>query len=159
MSENLHGLGKFGCSVRATVILCAAIIMGLVSPGLLSVANAQPKSFATDDRGFINTAARCEKPKFAVAMGRTQRSLVAICVDGRGHYEYHGLRLSDDSVLNVPARAMADGKFIVVNAGFTYTFSPKELVIAQGARVIRKEPMVAYVEPRPVTEESSSAPN
>ena len=92
----------------------------------------EPKSFATDDRGFINTAARCEKPKFAVAMGRTQRSLVAICVDGRGHYEYHGLRLSDDSVLNVPARAMADGKFIVVNAGFTYTFSPKELVIAPG---------------------------
>jgi hypothetical protein len=159
MNENLHGSGKFGCSVRAIVILCAVVIMNLVWPGLLSVANAEPKYFATDDRGFINTAARCEKPKFAVAMGRTQGSLVAICVDGRGHYEYHGLRLSDDSVLNVPARAMADGKFIVLNAGITYTFSPKELVIAQGARVIRREPMVAYVEPRPETEELSSAPN
>ena len=159
MNETLHGLGKFGCSARATIILCAVVIMSLASSGLLAVANAQPKYFATDDRGFINTAARCEKPKFAVAVGRTQRSLVAICVDGRGHYEYHGVRLSDDSVLNVPARAMADGKFIVQNAEFTYTFSPKELLIAQGARVLRKEPMVAYVEPRPATEVSSSAPS
>jgi hypothetical protein len=155
MNESLRGLGKFGCSARAAVILCAVAIMTLASTSLLSTANAQPESFATDDRGFINTAARCEKPKFAVAVGRTQRSLVAICVDGRGHYEYHGVRLSDDSVLNVPARAMADGKFIVQNAGFIYTFSPKELVIAQGARVIRKEPMVAYVEPRLADEPSS----
>jgi hypothetical protein len=159
MTETLRGLGKFGCSARAAVILCAVAIMTAASASLLATANAQPESFATDDRGFINTAARCEKPKFAVAVGRTQRSLVAICVDGRGHYEYHGVRLSDDSVLNVPARALADGRFIVQNAGFTYTFSPKELVIAQGARVIRKEPMVAYVEPRPAVETSSPVPN
>lgn len=159
MTETLRGLGKFGCSTRAAVILCAVAIMTLASTSLLATANAQPQSFATDDRGFINTAARCEKPKFAVAVGRTQRSLVAICVDGRGHYEYHGVRLSDDSVLNVPAKATADGKFIVQNAGFTYTFSPKELVIAQGARVLRKEPMVAYVEPRLAVDASSSPPS
>jgi hypothetical protein len=158
MTETLRGLGKFGCSVRAAVVLCAVAIIALASAGLLSTANAQPESFATDDRGFINTAARCEKPKFAVAVGRTQRSLVAICLDERGRYEYHGVRLSDDSVLNVPAKAIADGKFVAQNADVTYTFSPKELVIAQGARVIRKEPMVAYVEPRQA-DEPSSAPS
>jgi hypothetical protein len=141
----LRGLGKLGCSRRVAIILCAAIVTSL--SGSPAVAGAQPGSFAIDDRGFIDTAARCEKPESATAIGRTEHSLVAICVDGYGRYEYHGLRLSDDSVLNVGALATADGRFIAQNTGFTYTFSPKELVVAQGTRVIRTEPMVAYVEP------------
>jgi len=147
MTAMLHRFGKAGRVPLAALILNVLIVMGLAATGLLPTAAGQPESFATDDRGFINTAARCEKPKFAVAIGRTDQSLVAICVDGRGHYEYHGMRLKDRSVLNVPAKATADGKFIVENAGFIYTFSPKELVIASGARVLRKEPMAAYVEP------------
>jgi hypothetical protein len=148
MNTMANSSGKSGRLTLATILSAAAasVLAGVI--GLLPTASAQPESFSTDDRGFINTAARCEKPKFAVAIGRTDQSLVAICVDGRGHYEYHGMRLKDRSVLTVPAKAMADGKFIVENAGFIYTFSPKELVIAQGPRVIRKEAMVAYVEPR-----------
>jgi hypothetical protein len=148
MNEMAYRLGKPGRLTLATILAGAAVSVVAGVIGLLPAAGAQPESFSTDDRGFINTAARCEKPKFAVAIGRTDQSLVAICVDGRGHYEYHGMRLKDRSVLTVPAKAMADGKVIVDNAGFTYTFSPKELVIAQGPRVIRKEAMVAYVEPR-----------
>jgi hypothetical protein len=130
------------------LFVCAGLIITLLVADLLSKARAEPQSLATDDRGFINTAARCNKPQFAVAVGRTQQSLVAICVDGRGHYQYHGVRLKDNSALDVPAKATADGKFIVENAGFTYTFSAKELLIASGSRVLRKEPMVAYLEPR-----------
>jgi hypothetical protein len=130
------------------LLLCGAIVLTLVVANLLSKAGAEPEAVRTDDRGFVNTAARCEKPQFAVAVGRTQQSLVAICVDGRGHYQYHGVRLKDNSALNVPAKATPDGKFIVDNAGFTYTFSAKELVIAQGSQILRTEPMVAYVEPR-----------
>jgi hypothetical protein len=130
------------------LLVCACLIGTLIVANMLSKAWAEPQSLATDDRGFINTAARCDKPQFAVAVGRTQQSLVAICVDGRGHYEYHGMRLKDRSALDVPAKATWDGKFIVENADFTYTFSAKELVIASGSRVIRKEPMVAYIEPR-----------
>lgn len=154
MNETTHRLGKPICLTLTTILSGVAASMCLGAIGQLPAAGAQPESFSTDDRGFINTAARCEKPKFAVAIGRTDQSLVAICVDGRGHYEYHGMRLEDRSVLTVPARATADARFIVDNAGFTYTFSPKELVIAQGPRVIRKEAMVAYVEPRLQSESS-----
>jgi hypothetical protein len=133
--------GKLGFPV---LFVCATVLATGVPP----TAGAEPQSLATDDRGFVNTAARCNKPQFAVAVGRTQQSLVAICVDGRGHYTYHGVRLKDNSALDVPAKATADGKFIVENAGFIYTFSAKELVIASGPRVLRKEPMVAYIEPR-----------
>ena len=148
MNEMTRRLGKPRLLTHAIILCVVATATCSSVIGLLPVAGAQPESFSTDDRGFINTAARCEKPKFAVAIGRTDQSLVAICVDGRGHYEYHGMRLKDRSVLTVPAKATADGKFIVDNAGFTYVFSPKELLIAQGPHVIRKEAMVAYVEPR-----------
>ncbi|MGX9790154.1 hypothetical protein [Mycobacterium sp. MMS18-G62] len=152
MNEMTRRPGKPGRLTLATILggVAASTFSGVI--GLLPSAGAQPESFSIDDRGFINTAARCEKPKFAVAIGRTDQSLVAICVDGRGHYEYHGMRLKDRSVLTVPAKPTADGKFIIENAGFTYTFSPKELAIAQGPRVIRTEAMVAYVEPRMASE-------
>lgn len=148
MNEMTRRLGKRTGLTLATILCGVAAGTWSGATGLLPVAGAQPEAFNIDDRGFINTAARCEKPKFAVAVGRTDQSLVAICVDGRGHYEYHGMRLKDRSVLTVPAKATADGKFIVENSGFFYTFSAKELVIAQGPHVIRVEPMVAYVEPR-----------
>jgi hypothetical protein len=44
---------------------------------------------------------------------------------------------------------MAGGRYVVRNANFTYAFSAKELMILQGwGWVVRKEPMVAYMEPR-----------
>jgi hypothetical protein len=141
--------GKLGRAMLPVFLVCAAITTALVVDNLLSKAGAEPQSFATDDRGFINTAARCEQPKFAVAVGRTQQSLVAICVDGNGHYEYRGVRLTDNSVLNVPGAVRAGGRYVVRNANFTYAFSAKELMILQGwGWVVRKEPMVAYMEPR-----------
>jgi hypothetical protein len=130
------------------LLVCSAIIVTLVMANLLAKAGAEPGSLRTDDRGFINTAARCDKPQYAVAVGRTQQSLVAICSDGRLHYEYHGVRLKDGSVLDVPAEATGGGIFVVENGPFTYTFSAKELVIEKGWFVLRKEPMVAYMEPR-----------
>ena len=130
-------------------LLCAAIILTLVVGDLLSKARAEPGVLQTDDRGFIDKAARCAAPKSAVALGRTEQSLVAICVDGSGHYEYRGMRVKDDYALKVPGAEMVAGKYVARNANFTYIFSPKELMILQGwGWVIRKEPMVAFVEPR-----------
>jgi hypothetical protein len=141
--------GKLGRAMLPHLLLCAAIITTLVVADLLSRAGAEPGALQTDDRGFINTAARCDTPKSAVAAGRTQQSLVAICVDGRGHYEYRGVRLKDNSVLKVPGAVMLGGRYIAKNADVTYAFSAKELMIIQGwGWVIRKEPMVAFVEPR-----------
>jgi hypothetical protein len=131
------------------LLLSAGIIITLVLANLLPKAGAEPGSLQTDDRGFINTAARCDTAKSAIAVGRTQQSLVAICVDGNGHYEYRGVRLKDNSVLNVPGAVLSSGKYVVHNGDVIYVFSAKELMIIRGwGWVVRKEPMVAYVEPR-----------
>ena len=140
--------GKLGRGMLPVYLLCAAIIVTLVLANL-SKAGAEPGSLQTDDRGFINTAARCDAPKSAVAVGRTEQSLIAICVDGSGHYEYRGVRLKDNSGLNVTGALMKGGRYIAHNADFTYIFSAKELMILQGwGWMARREPMVAFVAPR-----------
>jgi hypothetical protein len=130
------------------LLLCAALIITLVVANLLSKAGAEPGAIQTDDRGFIDKAARCDAPKSAVALGRTEQSLVAICVDGSGHYEYRGMRVKDSYALKVPHAGVEGGKYVARNANFTYIFSAKELMILEGwGWVIHKEPMVAFVEP------------
>jgi hypothetical protein len=141
--------GKLGRAMCPVFLLCAALVVTLLPANLASKAHAEPGSLQTDDRGFIDTAARCDTSKSTVAMGRTQQSLVAICIDPRGHYEYRGVRLKDESELNVSGAAMQDGKYVAQNADVTYIFSAKELMILQGwGWVVRKEPMVAFVEPQ-----------
>lgn len=131
------------------VLLCAALILMLLGANLLSKAVAEPAPIQMDDRGFISTIARCDKPKSALAMGRTEQSLVAMCVDPNGHYEYRGVRIRDNSGLSVPNAVTLGGKYVAKNEDFEYIFSAKELMILQGwGWVIRKEPMVAFVEPR-----------
>jgi hypothetical protein len=131
------------------ILLSVALIVTLVVANLLSKAGAEPAAIQMDDRGFISTLARCDKPTAALAVGRTQQSLVAICVDPSGHYEYRGVRIRDNSGLTVPNAVTLDGRYVAQNKGFTYIFSAKELMILQGwGWVIRKEPMVAFVEPR-----------
>ena len=75
---------------------------------------------------------RCEAPQAAVAFGRTEQSLVAICVDHDGHYEYRGARLGDDAVLTVVAEPTVPGEFFAQKDGVTYTVTAKELVIKSG---------------------------
>ncbi len=59
------------------------------------------------------------------------------------------MRVNDSYALEVPRAGTLDGKYVARNADFTYIFSAKELMILQGwGWVIRKEPMVAFVEPR-----------
>src|SRR5215813_12728625 len=124
--------GKLSRAMRPVFILCIALILTLPLSDLLSKAHAEPGSLQTDDRGFIDTAARCDTPKSAVAVGRTQQSLVAICVNPRGHYEYRGVRIKDSSEINVSGAEMQDGKYVAHNADVTYVFSAKELMILQG---------------------------
>lgn len=141
--------GKLGRAILPHLLFAAALIIGLVVAGMLSKASAEPAPIQMDDRGFISTIARCDKPKSALAMGRTEQSLVAMCVDPSGHYEYRGVRIRDNSGLSVPNAVTLGGKYVAKNEDFEYIFSAKELMILQGwGWVIRKEPMVAFVEPR-----------
>ncbi len=76
----------------------------------LSPPAAAPDPFPVDDRGFVNSGARCEGTQTAIAIGRTPGSLVVICGDRNGRYGYRGLRLSDDAVLTTSARSHTDSR-------------------------------------------------
>lgn len=105
---------------------------------------AAPDPFAVDDRGFVNSGARCDGTETAVAIGRTPGSLVVICGDRNGRYGYRGLRLSDDAMLKTSARSTSTHGFIAQNAGTTYSISPAELRVTVGGAVIKQEPMIDY---------------
>jgi hypothetical protein len=101
----------------------------------------------SDDRGFLNSSARCEGSLTAVAIARTQASLVTICTDQKGNYTYRGVRLSDGAALNVSAESTGGREFIARGDGVTYSLSTQQLVITAGDTVIRREPVIEYREP------------
>jgi hypothetical protein len=138
--------GKLGRAMIPVFLLCAAIIMALVVGDLLSMAGAEPGSLQTDDRGFVDSGVRCEAPQSAVAFGRTEQSLVAICVDRDGHYEYRGARLGDNAVLTVVAEPTVPGEFFAQKDGVTYTVTAKELVI-KSDEYVRTEPVLQFGTP------------
>ena len=94
----------------------------------MPTAVAEP-SYPTDDRGFVDSEVRCEAPESAVFFGRTEHSLVAICLHSDGHYEYRGARLGDDAALIVVAEPTVPGEFFAQKDGVTYTVTATELVI------------------------------
>jgi hypothetical protein len=109
------------------------------------VAAPEPAApFAVDDRGFVNSSARCDGTDTAVAVGRTAGSLVVICGDRGGRYGYLGVRLSDAAVLKTAARTTSTHGFIAQNASVTYSISPAELRVTAGDSVIKQEPMISY---------------
>jgi hypothetical protein len=149
--------GKLWRAVLPHLLLSAALITALVVAGLLSKARAEPGALQTDDRGFINTAVRCEAPQAAVAFGRTEQSLVAICVDRAGHYEYRGARLGDVAVLTVVAEPTVPGEFFAQKDGVTYAVTAKELVI-KSDEFVRSEPMLQFGTPPLLAVEVPASP-
>lgn len=122
-----------------------AIAMGLALP--LPVASAAPDAGpATDDRGFVDSAARCPAGQAAVALGRTRRSQVVICATGNGGHTYRAARVSDGAALQAEATA-TDGGYVARTDGATYTVSPTELVVVSGGRVIYRDTWIDYLEP------------
>jgi len=116
----------------------------LVLPALwLPSASAAP---ATDDQGYVDSAARCLPPATAVLFGSTDSSRVAICKASGGQFEYRGVRLRDGAKLIVAATQSGAG-FVADNDGISYTVTAKSLSISQGGNVIREESMVDFHRP------------
>jgi hypothetical protein len=111
---------------------------------LSSPAAAPSDPFPVDDRGFVNSDARCDETETAVAIGRTSGSLVVICGDPTGEYGYLGVRLSDDAVLKTVARTTPTHEFVAQYKSVTYAISPFELRVTAGGAVIKREPMIDY---------------
>jgi hypothetical protein len=133
------------CSPAAIVTSALALIAvtSLLAFGIPSAAAAPD----TDDRGFIDSAARCTTPDVAVAFGKTQSARVAICKTPAGGYEYRGVRTRDGAKLIIPASRSDNGAFIADNDGVTYAVTSKALLVSAGDEVISRESMVEFHEP------------
>lgn len=84
-----------------------------------------PPAFPSDDRGFIDSSARCQDAQPAFAIGRTVGSLVVICGEQPGRYEYLGVRLSDAAMLRANAQTDAARGFFAKKAGVLYAVYPR----------------------------------
>ncbi|CDP82094.1 MULTISPECIES: hypothetical protein [Mycolicibacterium] len=103
-------------------------------------------AFASDGSGFVDSSARCADTQTARAIGRTEGSLVVICLDRTGRLEYHGVRLSDKAALAASADLTPGRKFVARNYQVNYAVSPTELLVTSGNAVLKREPMVEYRE-------------
>ncbi|WP_142271466.1 hypothetical protein [Mycobacterium sp. AT1] len=145
-------------TVVAAVLAVGAAAVTTATGMALPGAAATPPTVPTDSQGYVESPARCGPGQSAVVLGRTALSLVAICGDGRGHYEYRGIRLSDRAVLVLPARKMANGCFGASSDAVDYTVSERKLLLSTGLRVLRDETMTEFLDYRvaaPVTKLSA----
>jgi len=151
-----------------TVGLAVGVAVNSGSADTLPVAQAAPSTSATttattttttatssagsapykaDANGYIDTKARCSDSQSVMAYGRTERSLMAICVHPNGDLEYRGVRLSDDASVTLPASRGSDGTVIADNDGVTYSISPKVFLVSEGDNVIYRDSWIELVQP------------
>lgn len=104
-------------------------------------------AYAKDARGYVDSEARCAESQTLMALGRTERSLVAICVDPDGSLEYRGVRLSDESSLKVPASRGSNDSVIADNDGVTYSVSPTVFLVSEGDSVIYRDSWIEFQQP------------
>ncbi len=126
---------------RLAAFVFVGALAGLTS--VLPTAAADP-TVATDDRGFVDSTARCAAPDTAVVFGRTASSRVAICKDPSGQYEYRGVRVSDGAKLVASAKPTGSGGFVAEQDGISYTVTSSALIISSGRQEIRQEAMVDF---------------
>ena len=142
------------------IALSAALAFGVPGgddrPQTLPEAGAEPTSatpapswaFPRDQLGYLDSTARCDDDQELVAYGRTTRALVVICVDPSGELEYHGVRLSDEASLWMPAGKAADGSFVATNNGVTYALSPEAFLVSEGDAVLYRDSWAEFGQPR-----------
>jgi hypothetical protein len=131
-------------SIRKPAVLAVVSLFAGVAAVAPPSALAAP---ATDGAGYVSSTARCEAPATVVVFGSTDTSRVAICRTAGGTYEYRGVRISDGAKLVVPAEASTDGTFVAHSGAIGYMVTAKSLVVSEGNKVIREEPMVEFHSP------------
>ena len=127
----------------------AALLTGMAAVLAAAAAITSPMAAAdpaypTDDRGFVDSQIRCDAPQSAVAFSRTEQSIVAICVDPAGRYQYRGAQVAnEDAVLTVVAEPTVPGEFFAQKDGVTYTVTAQNLIIKTDEWV-RTEPVLQF---------------
>jgi hypothetical protein len=146
--------------VTAAVAMFTAAAAGLAA---LGEAGAEPSTTTSssahpsDQRGYLDSSARCDTDQVLMAYGRTARALVAICVGSDGDLEYRGVRLSDEASVTLPAGRASDGSIVATNDGVTYSVSSAAFLVSEGDTVLYRDPWVEFREPRFDDEATSTA--
>lgn len=109
-------------------------------------ASATPATpeFPSDDRGYMDSAARCDDGQTLLMFGRTSRSMVAVCVGPDGQLEYRGVRLNDDAGLTMSATRSTDGSIVATNDNVTYAITPQTLLVSEDDTVLYRDPWLEY---------------
>lgn len=111
-------------------------------------ATADATEFASDDHGYLSSEARCDDGQTLMILGRTARSLVAICVGPDGQLEYRGVRLSDQAGITMAASRGSNDTVIATNDNVTYSISPEAFLVSEGDTVIYRDTWADYHQPR-----------
>lgn len=104
----------------------------------------KPAALATDEHGFVDSAARCNVGQQAVAIARTLRSAIVICRESDGTYEYAATRLHDGASLRLDDVLAIPAGFEARNDGTTYRLSAKELIVITGEDLLSRDAIVEY---------------
>lgn len=133
------------------------------SPATTTSARPDKPQFPSDERGYLDSAARCDDGQTLMMFGRTSRSLVAVCVGPDAQLEYRGVRLSDQAGLTMAATRAADGAIVATNDAVTYSISPQVLLVSEDDTVLYRDPWLEYHKAGfpagPATASSSATPS
>lgn len=104
----------------------------------------QPAALTMNDRGFVDSTARCDSGQDAVAIARTNRSAMVVCRVADGTLVYQGIRLRDGASLRLDDVRVIPTGFEAHNDGTTYRLSPTELVVITGEAQQSRDPILEY---------------
>ena len=135
---NLMSAKVFVVSLAVAVTASWALLVDGVPSAI-----AAPTS---DGQGYLDSTARCSSAAATIMFGSTDTSRIAICKTSDG-YEYRGVRVRDGAKLIVPAKQSGDA-FVADNGGIEYMVSAKSVVVSEGNKVLREEPMVDFHGPK-----------
>lgn len=144
--ETLPEAAAAPTSATATTATTSAASTSATSTTKTSSSTSSP-DYSADEHGYVDWTARCDDSQTLMAYGRTERSLVAVCVDRDGDLEYRGVRLSDKASLELPVTRGTDGVLIATNDGVTYSISPSMFLVSDGDNVIYRDAWIEFKEP------------
>lgn len=103
-----------------------------------------------DGQGFLAVpGARCNEANPAVAVARTTKSYVTVCLTGAGRYYYKGVRALDGAAIELDDPVPTGSGFIATsNDGTRYVLDSSRLTISSGGEVLGQEPVLEYFRDR-----------
>ena len=124
-------LGSSQDSTRAGTATSAEIRPTETSGSHHSAADGGVRPAGTDEQGFLNSDARCDRGRPAAAMGSTTQTELVLCQTGPGAFYYRGVRLSDGALIALANAVRSAGGFDVTNPadGTRYEIRPHRLTL------------------------------